>query len=80
MARQLTIRGVPEEVSRRLASLGRTRGESLNTVVRRILEQAVDVDARQQRLSRYATWTAEDLADFQRALTAQRGIDAELWR
>jgi plasmid stability protein len=80
MPRQLTIRGVPDEVGRRLASLSRERGESLNTTVRHILEQAVDVDARRQRLARYATWTREDLADFERALAAQRVIDADLWR
>jgi plasmid stability protein len=80
MARQLTVRGVPDEVARRLASLSRTRGESLNATVRHILEQAVDVDARRQRLARYATWTSEDQAEFDRALAAQRVIDEDLWR
>ena len=80
MARQLTIRGVPEEVCRRLARLSRERGDSVNTTVRRILEQAVEMDARRERLSRYASWTSEDLAEFENALAAQRVIDADLWR
>lgn len=80
MAKQLTIRGVPDEVSRRLTNLSRERGESVNTTLRWILEQAVDVNARRQRLARYATWTAEDLAEFEQALAAQRVIDADLWR
>lgn len=76
----MTVRGISEEVSRRLANLSRERGESLNTTVRRILEQAVDADARRERLARYATWTREDLDAFEHALAAQRVIDADLWR
>ena len=80
MPKQLTIRGLPDEVSRRLARLGRERGTSVNRTVVDLLTTAVGVDARRRRLERYATWTAEDLAEFQQALTAQRVIDADLWR
>jgi hypothetical protein len=76
---QLTIRGVPGEVKHRLESLGKARGQSLNAMVLEILDQAFDVDARRRRLGRYATWTADDLQDFERALGAQRVIDTELW-
>ncbi len=78
--RQLTIRGVSDEVARRLANLSRERGESLNSTVRRILEEAVGADERRARLERYATWSADDLDAFERALAAQRVIDADLWR
>jgi hypothetical protein len=80
MAKTLTIRGVSEELSRRLARLGRERGQSLNVVVRSILEAAVGLDARRERLRRYATWTADDVAAFDRALADQRVIDDELWK
>lgn len=80
MPRQLTIRGVPDEVGRRLKSLGRTRRQSVNALVLEILTAAVDVNSRRQRLERYATWTQEGLDDFQQALADQRRIDEELWR
>ncbi len=77
---QLTVRGVPDEVRRRLSQLSQAGGESLNTTIRRILERAVGADERRQRLEEYATWSADDLADFERALAGQRTIDADLWR
>lgn len=80
MAKQLTIRGVSDEVGQRLESLSRARGQSVNTVVLGILEAAVGVDERRRRLARYATWTLEDLAEFDEALAAQRTIDDALWR
>ena len=80
MPRQLTIRGVPDEVGRRLKSLSRTRRQSVNALVLEILTAAVDVNSRRPGLERYATWTQECLDDFQQALADQRRIDEELWR
>ena len=80
MARQLTIRNVPDEVGRRLDRLSRDRGESLNTTLVAILTNSVGVNARGAHLERYATWTEEDAAAFDRALDGQRAIDPELWR
>ena len=80
MAKQLTVRGVSDEIDRRLESLSRERGQSVNSIVLEILEKAVGVDERRRRLERYATWTQEDLEEFQKALDEQRQIDEELWR
>jgi hypothetical protein len=80
MEPQLTVRGVPSEVRRRLTNLSRTRGDSVNTTILRILEQAVGTDGRRRQLEQYATWNADDAADFDRALAEQRTIDADLWR
>jgi len=80
MAKQLTIRGVPEEVSQRLAVLGREEGKSVNAIVLEILESVVGVSQRRRRLDRYATWSEEDYASFEEALGAQRVIDEALWR
>ena len=78
--KQLTIRGVPDDVASRLERLSRQRGKSLNATVNEILSDAVGSDSRRRRLERYATWTATDLADFEHALATQRVIDDELWR
>lgn len=80
MAKQLTIRGVPDEVGQRLERLSQARGQSVNTTVLHILEAAVGVDERRKRLARYATWTPEDQAEFNEALALQRTIDDLLWR
>lgn len=80
MAKQITVRGVPDEVSRRITVLSRTRGKSVNSTVLEILERAVDVVERRNRLERFATWNEEDLAEFDEALSAQRRIDEDIWR
>jgi plasmid stability protein len=79
MAKQLTIRGVPDEVARRLTRLSRAKGKSLNAAAVEILTDAVGVEARRRRLDRYATWSPNDLAEFTKALNAQRVIDEALW-
>lgn len=80
MAAQLTIRGVTDELNRRLTKLGKSKGESVNTIALRILEDAVGIDARRSRLERYMTWSPADLKEFDEALRAQRVIDDDLWR
>lgn len=80
MPKQLTIRGVPDEVGRRLEGLSRARGTSVNRMVLEILEAAVGGGERRRRLERYATWTEGDRREFEEALAAQRRIDDELWR
>jgi plasmid stability protein len=80
MSRQLTIRGVPDEVASRLERVSHARGQSVNRTVNEILEQAVGSNDRERRLRRYATWTAADLAEFSEALARQRTVDDEAWR
>lgn len=81
MPKQLTIRNVQPELARRLERAAEDAGSSVNAKVLQILEQAMGIDsvARRARLARYTTWTAEDLRDFDEALTAQRIVDTKLW-
>jgi plasmid stability protein len=80
MPTQLTIRGVPDEVAKRLARLSRERGQSLNATAVQLLSQAVGVDERRQRLERYVTWTAEEAAAFDRKVANGRQVDDDVWR
>lgn len=80
MAKQITVRGVTDELSRRLERLSQARGESVNTTVLDILRRAVGIDERRLALSRYATWTEADLQEFEQALKAQRTVDVDLWK
>lgn len=80
MAKQLTVRGVPDEVSRRLEELSEATGKSVNATVLEVLEHAFDLDDRRRRLRKYATWSPAQREEFDGALAAQRVIDADLWR
>ncbi len=76
---QLTIRGVSDDLGRRLARVSRERKQSMNALALEILEQAVGTSARRRRLQRYATWSAAETAAFDKALADQRVIDDDLW-
>jgi plasmid stability protein len=80
MPKQLTIRGVPDDVATELDRLSRSRGCSVNATVVDILAAAVDFKERRKHLMRYTTWTEDDLAEFMGGLSAQRVVDDRLWR
>ena len=80
MPKQLTIRGVPDEVAAQLDRISRSRGRSVNATVVDILATAVGFEERRGRLGRYTTWTEDDLAEFMSGLSAQRVVDDRLWR
>ena len=63
-----------------MKALSEARGESLNTTILRVLEEALGVEERRLRLEQAATWTEDDATEFEDALRAQRVVDAELWR
>lgn len=80
MGKQMTIRGISPELGNRLNRLSRDRGQSLNATVLEILESALGVQKRRQRLERYATWSEDDRLEFEKSLSDQRRVDEELWR
>jgi plasmid stability protein len=79
MSRQLTVRGVPDDVASRLERVSRARRQSVNATVKQILEDAVGSERRLDHLRRYATWSDADLAEFSAALEGLRTVDAKAW-
>lgn len=79
MTKQLTLRGVSKELARRLAKLAEAQGQSVNATALLLLERATGIDGRRERLARYTTWTADDVAELDEALAGQRTIDPKLW-
>ncbi len=80
MAKQITVRGVPKELSRRIAKLAEVRKQSVNATVLELLERATGIDGRRERLAYYTTWTGEDVEEFAEALRKQRTVDDKLWK
>ena len=80
MASQLTIRGVSQELSRRLTRLGKDQSRSVNTTALEILERAVGLAGRRERLGRYMTSSAADASEIDAAVKEQRVIDDAQWR
>jgi len=80
MAKTLTIRGVTPELATRLEALAHARGRSVNAAVLEILRSVLGDNERAERLRRYATWSPEDLREFEEALSQQRVVDEHLWR
>lgn len=54
--------------------------EESTSTVRRRPRNAVGRDARRERLRRYVTWTAEDVAEFDGTLRVQRVVDTRDWQ
>jgi len=79
-ASQITLRNVDPDLSAQLRVLSQLRGQSLNATVLELLREAVGIDARTERLRRYATWNQEDLREFNEALNAQRVVDEGHWK
>ena len=77
--RQITLRHPSPELTKRLKAIATARGQSLNTTILHLLQEAVGIDERRERLQRYATWNEADFEEFEAAQTLQRSIDKDLW-
>lgn len=78
--KQITVRGVPEELGRRLERVSEARGLSLNATVLELLTKAVGLSDRREWLERFTTWGADEVDELDRSSRAQRVIDARLWK
>jgi hypothetical protein len=78
--KQLTIRNVSTSLGKRLDELSDRTGKSVNTLVLELLDRALGVNGRRERLMEYVTWTEEEGREFDENLKAQRKVDKSLWR
>lgn len=77
--KQITLRDPSPQLVERLREVARARNQSVNGTILQLLEEALGVHHRRRRLERYATWTARDREEFERALKEQRTVDEALW-
>jgi len=85
--KQITLRGIPGEVSKAAEREARQRGVSLNKAYISLLEKVVGSRASgkvalvHHDLDRFCgIWSAREAATFDRALSGQRVVDEELWK
>jgi hypothetical protein len=83
--RTITIRNLPVELRERLEAEANREGVSLAQTVIRLLATGLNRSpnrrARHHDLDELAgTWSAEEAAEFDEALAAQRRIDPDVWR
>ncbi len=86
--KQITIRGIPDEVSRTVQKEAAQKGVSLNKAIVSLLERAVGTKPAEKKkpilyndLDHLAgLWSREEAASFDKTLKAQRKVDAELWK
>ncbi|MCZ6681134.1 MAG: toxin-antitoxin system HicB family antitoxin [Candidatus Poribacteria bacterium] len=85
--KQLTVRGVEDELHQLLQREAKRQGLSINRYVLSLLKQAVGL-TEQKATQKQAfddldhlagTWSREEADEFDTALKQQRQIDGELW-
>jgi hypothetical protein len=84
----ITLRNLPPEIEKVVRKEADRRRTSINKAVITLLEgKAEGRKKRQRRAKEYddldalaGSWTKKEAAEFDKALTAQRLIDPELWK
>lgn len=89
VSRTITIRNMPPDLEKRIEALAREESASLAQTVVRLLLRATGLQGprgtreageRHHELDALAgTWSAEDSAEFERALAEQRRIEPDVW-
>lgn len=88
MMKQLTVRGVNDDLHNALKKEADRRGTSMNRVVLTLLKEAMGVSNGNGRYQTIfndldhlaGTWTAEEARAIEQELNNQRIIDKDLWQ
>jgi len=86
--KQMTIRGIPEEVKKVVKKEAERKGLSLNRAFISVLERAAAGKSPEKKkrvlhhdLDRLSgLWSREESAAFEKSLRGQRKMDEELWK
>lgn len=87
--RQITLRGIPNDVENIAQEEAKSKGVSLNKAFLSLLRKGAEQKAHPPRGKRHhgrsefgkflGLWSAEEADDFDESLRQQREIDTELW-
>jgi len=86
--KQLTIRGIPDEVEKVIEREAKRKRKSKNKIVVSLLEEATGVKSgKSDRVKLYhdldhlaGSWSKEEAKRFETHLMKQRKIDEDLWK
>lgn len=81
--KQITVRGVSEDLSKAPSKETKRQGTSLNQTVLNLLRQTLGIASTKydNGLSEFAgTWSAQELAAFEKHTQIFEQIDEELWK
>ena len=86
--RQITIRGIPEEVEKMIKKEAEKKGLSLNKAFISLLEKLVGTKGKEKKRIAFhldldhlsGIWSKEEADTFKRSLQFQREIDEDLWK
>ena len=84
--KNLSLRGIKEDLSENLKKISRKEGASLNKTVLKLLEDSVGL-RRKKRVNIYhdldelaGTWSSQDEKDFMGKIKYFESIDQEIWK
>lgn len=86
--RQITLRGIPDEIERMIKKEAQRKGLSLNKAFVALLESAAGLKVKENRKRTLyheldhlsGIWAKEEAESFERSLAFQREIDEDLWK
>lgn len=86
--RQITIRGIPDEIEKMIKKEAKRKGLSLNKAFISLIEKETGIGAKERKKKilhhdldhLFGVWTNEEATVFKRNLNFQRKIDEDLWK
>ena len=85
--RQITLRGIPEEIEKMIKKEAERKGLSFNRAFISLLERAMGLRTKEKKKTLYhdldhlsGIWAKDEAETFHRSLAFQRGIDEALWK
>jgi len=85
--KQFTIRGLPQELEKRVEKEAKKKGLSVNKVILSLLEKGAGYNKAKGPQTIYTdldylagSWSLEEAQEIERYLRDQRQIDEELWK
>lgn len=86
--KQLTIRGIPDEVEREIRKMARQKGVSLNKAALAVLEKASGTRGLQKNKRRLhhdldhlcGIWNKAEAGEIEKQISLHRKIDEVLWK
>ncbi|RNC67436.1 MAG: hypothetical protein ED859_14475 [Desulfuromonadales bacterium] len=82
----MTVRGIDDTISGALKEKARKEDTSVNALVLRLLRESLGIEKKRRNvlyddLDHLAgTWTAQDLAEFERATAVFEKVDEDMWK